>query len=128
MRRPGCFRGPWSSWHFACRQFARKTIDLSVRFIPSHFVEFFLVSQRSGRPKPTVERSALYSIYECSVVFASAAVVVLVLLNANHVFISNRSLYKCQASCFHIEPFSLPIEVSTTPSVHRGSSFERDTT
>ena len=34
---------------FASRQFAPKTMDLSVRFIRSYFVQFFLVSERSGR-------------------------------------------------------------------------------
>ena len=41
---------------FATRQFAPKTMDLSVRF--THiFVLFFFVSERSGRRKPPAERS-----------------------------------------------------------------------
>ena len=47
---------------FACQQFAPKIMDLSVRFIHSHFVQFFLVSGRSGRRKPPAERSALYRL------------------------------------------------------------------
>ena len=34
---------------FASRQFSPETMDLSVRFIRSHFGRFFLVSGRSGR-------------------------------------------------------------------------------
>ena len=37
-----------------------KTVDLSVRFSHSHYVQFFFVSERSGRRKPPAERSALY--------------------------------------------------------------------
>ena len=43
----------------ASRQFTPKTMDLSVRFVHSHFVQFFLASDRNGRQKPLAERSAL---------------------------------------------------------------------
>ena len=42
----------------ASRHFAPKTVDLSVRFIHSHFVQFFRVSERSERRKTPAERSA----------------------------------------------------------------------
>ena len=42
----------------ASRQFVLQIVDLSVCFIASHFF-FFLVSERSGRRKPSAERSAL---------------------------------------------------------------------
>ena len=50
----------WTMELFACckSEFAPKTIVLSVRFIHSHSLQFFLVSERSGR------RSALYIYFE----------------------------------------------------------------
>ena len=44
---------------FASRQFAPKSMDLSARFIHSHFVKFFLVNERSGRRKPPAVRTVL---------------------------------------------------------------------
>ena len=62
MRRPGCFREPWSSGHLQVASLHLKPwTDLSVRFIHSHSVQFFLVSGRSRRRKPPAERSALYT-------------------------------------------------------------------
>ena len=48
---------------FESRMLAPKTtMSISVRFLShSHLVQFFLVSERSGRRKPPAERSALYS-------------------------------------------------------------------
>ena len=43
---------------FASHQFAPKTMALSVRLIYSHFVQFFLVSERSGWRKPPTEHEA----------------------------------------------------------------------
>ena len=39
----------------ASRQFALKSMDVSVRFIHSHFVQSFLVSERIGRSHPRSE-------------------------------------------------------------------------
>ena len=50
----------WRSWHLqASPQFAPKAVDLSVRFIHEHFVQFSLESERSGLRKPPAERSTL---------------------------------------------------------------------
>ena len=46
----------------ASRQFAPKTMDLSVRSVHSHLALFFLVSGRRGRRKLPAERSALYTL------------------------------------------------------------------
>ena len=43
---------------FAIREFAPKTVD-SALFFRSHFVQFLFVSERSGRRKPSAERTAL---------------------------------------------------------------------
>ena len=56
----GLFSSTMELLAFASRQFAPKTMDLSVRFIHSHSVQFFLVSERSRRRKSPAERSALY--------------------------------------------------------------------
>ena len=41
----------WTMELLACasRQFAPKTMNLAVHFIQSHFIQFFLVSERSGQ-------------------------------------------------------------------------------
>ena len=57
--RPGLFRWTMELLASASRQFTPKTMDLSVRFVHSHFVQFFLASDRNGRQKPLAERSAL---------------------------------------------------------------------
>ena len=60
----------------ASRQFAPKIVDPSARFIHSHFLVFFLVSERSGRRKPPAERSALHEqTTPVGTVFRSTAVV-----------------------------------------------------
>ena len=57
---------------FASRQFAPKIVDLSVRFIRFFFFAiFFLVSERSGRWKPSAERSALSNPENASVCLSS---------------------------------------------------------
>ena len=66
MRRQGLFSWTMELLPSASRQFAPKTMDLSVRFIPWHFVQFFLVSERSGRRKPPADRSTLYYIQQSS--------------------------------------------------------------
>ena len=62
---------------FASRQFAPKIVDLSVCFINSHFVRFFLVSDRSGRRKPPADRSALYVHMQCGLDNENTAVFIL---------------------------------------------------
>ena len=47
---------------FENHQFTRKTMDLSVRFMHSRYVQLFLVSERSGRRKPPAKRRALYLV------------------------------------------------------------------
>ena len=55
MRRPGCFAGSWSS-----SQLQVVSLHLVINLCPlhSHCVQFFLVSERSGR-KPPAQRSTL---------------------------------------------------------------------
>ena len=61
MRRLGCFRGPWSSWHLQVASLHLKPrTSLSASLIRIFF-QCFLVSERSGRRKPPAERSALHT-------------------------------------------------------------------
>lgn len=53
------FTGTMELLAFAIRQFAPKTMDLSVCFTRSLFVPTFIVRKRCGRRKPPPERSAL---------------------------------------------------------------------
>ena len=58
MRRAGCFPGAWSSWHWQVVSLCFKSwTSLSASLLRIFF--FFLVSERSGRRKPSAERSAL---------------------------------------------------------------------
>ena len=61
------FLFPWTVelLAFASRLLAPRTMDLSVRFVHSHFVRFFLVSERSGRPP--AERSEAPCVHMQSV-------------------------------------------------------------
>ena len=60
---PGLFSWTMELLAFASHELAPKTIDLSVRLIHSfYFVQFFLVSECSGRWKPPAERSTMYGL------------------------------------------------------------------
>ena len=49
MRRPGCFRRPWSSWQLEAPSLRLKlTTDLPVHFIHSHLVQFVLGARVAG--------------------------------------------------------------------------------
>ena len=57
--RPGWYPRAWSSWHFACRQFAPKFVDLSVRFIRMLFYSSLWASFR----RPWSEAPCMYEVW-----------------------------------------------------------------
>ena len=62
MRRPGCFGGPWSSWPLEAASLHRTPWTSLCDSVIRILFNYFFMSERSGRRKPSAERSALYYV------------------------------------------------------------------